>query len=126
MNKPKRIATLINNMLKVLDVIGIPMDTIGERTKIRIAEAVLAVADIKKAFSEAKSVADNHFLTTRQIIDFENKYLAEKASPGSYDDIRRHHLILLIKDTVLKSKLFVLKIVHFSYLSFFCQIIWIY
>ena len=97
MNKPKRIATLINNMLKVLDVIGIPMDTIGERTKIRIAEAVLAVADIKKAFSEAKSVADNHFLTTRQIIDFENKYLAEKASPGSYDDIRRHHLILLIK-----------------------------
>lgn len=97
MNKPKRIEILINDMLHALDAVGIPLETVGDRTKIRIAEAVLAVADIRKSFSEAKSVADNHFLTTRQIIDFENKYLSEKASPGSYDDIRRHHLILLTK-----------------------------
>ena len=96
-NKPKRIAKLIYNMLNALDAVGIPMEDYGDRTKARIAEAVLAVADIKKSFAEAKSVSDNHFLTTRQIIDFENKYLAEKASPGSYDDIRRHHLALLTK-----------------------------
>lgn len=95
MNKPKRIAKLINAMLNILETVGIPMDSIGNRTKVRIAEAVLAVADVKKNFAEAKSVDDNHFLTTRQIIDFENRYLAENASSGSYDDIRRHHLILL-------------------------------
>ena len=82
-------------MLEVLEAVGIPLDSVGNRTKIRIAEATLAVADIRTAFSEAKSIDDNHFLTTRQIIDFENKYLDGNYSSGSYDDIRRAHLILL-------------------------------
>lgn len=82
-------------MLEVLQAAGLPLENTGERMRFRIAEATLAVADIKKDFSEAKSVEDKHFLTTRQVIDFENKYLSEHASPGSYDDIRRHHLILL-------------------------------
>ena len=82
-------------MLYVLDVVGIPLDSVSDRTKMRIAEAVLAVAGIKKSFAEAKSSDDKHFLTTRQVITFENDYLEGKYSPGSYDDIRRSHLILL-------------------------------
>lgn len=95
--KPRNIDKLINGMLQILEETGIPLESIGTRTQIRIAEAVLAVGDVRKSFQEAKSAEDGHFLTTRQIIEFENKYLAEKASPGSYDDIRRHHLILATK-----------------------------
>lgn len=93
--KSSRVDGLINSMLQVLETVGIPFDGVGDRMKIRIAEAALAVADIKETFKEAKSTNDNHYLTTRKIIEFENKYLEESASPGSYDDIRRHHLILL-------------------------------
>lgn len=95
--KPKNIDKLINGMLQILESVGIPFDSISTRTQIRIAEAVLAVGNIRKSFQEAISAEDNHFLTTRQIIEFENKYLAENASSGSYDDIRRHHLILATK-----------------------------
>lgn len=93
--KSKRIDKLIRSMLNVLTTVGIPLDTVSDRTKVRIAEAVLAVCDIKKSFSEAKSLEENHFLTTRQIIAFENNFLEGDYSSGSYDDIRRHHLILL-------------------------------
>lgn len=82
-------------MLDVLESVGIPLDDVSDRTKIRIAEAVLAVAGIQKSFNEAKSVDDKHILTTRQIIEYENKYLNGNYSPGSYDDIRRHHLVML-------------------------------
>lgn len=95
MNKSNRVKKLIGSMLYVLDVVGIPLDSVSDRTKMRIAEAVLAVAGIKKSFAEAKSSDDKHFLTTRQVITFENDYLEGKYSPGSYDDIRRSHLILL-------------------------------
>ena len=93
--KSKRIDKLIRSMLNVLTAVGIPLDTVSDRTKVRIAEAVLAVCDIKKSFSEAKSLEEKHFLTTRQIITFENNFLEGNYSSGSYDDIRRHHLILL-------------------------------
>ena len=93
--KSKRIDKLIRSMLNILTAVGIPLDTVSNRTKVRIAEAVLAVCNIKKSFSEAKSSDDKHFLTTRQIINLENDYLEGSYSSGSYDDIRRHHLILL-------------------------------
>lgn len=93
--KSKHVKELIRSMLYVLDSIGVPLDTVGDKTKVRIAEAVLAVASIKKSFVEAKSSDDKNFLTTRQIIDFENKYLEGSYSSGSYDDIRRSHLVML-------------------------------
>lgn len=93
--KSKRIDKLVRSMLHVLTAVGIPLDTASDRTKVRIAEAVLAVCDIKKSFSEAKSSDDKHFLTTRQVINFENEFLEGTYSSGSYDDIRRLHLILL-------------------------------
>lgn len=92
----KRAAMLVESMLEVLASIGLPLENLSARMRIRIAEAALAVTDIRTAFSEAKSREEGAFLTTRKIIDFENKYLGENVSPGSYDDIRRRHLQPLI------------------------------
>ncbi|MBQ9644734.1 MAG: hypothetical protein IJV24_00050 [Prevotella sp.] len=94
-NKSPKVEKLIRSMLYILEAVGIPIEQEGNRTKVRIAEAALAVAGIKKSFAEAKSSDDKEFLTTRQIIDYENKHLEGKYSSGSYDDIRRSHLILL-------------------------------
>lgn len=96
-NKSKKVEKLIRSMLEVLDSIGIPLEMAkSDRTRIRIAEATLAVAGIKAKLSEAKSSDDNHFLTTKQIIKYERDYLEGKCSEGSYDDIRRNHLIMQI------------------------------
>ncbi len=82
-------------MLEILRATGIPVETRPARTQRRIAEAALAVAGVSKSFTEAVSSDDGRFLTTRQIIAFENERLGGNYSPGSYDDIRRNHLILL-------------------------------
>ncbi len=63
--------------------------------------ACLAVGDIKTNFMEAKSSNDNLFLTTREIIIFENKHFGEHISPGSYDDIRRKDLLLLVQARIV-------------------------
>ena len=86
---------LIGQMLEVLAATGIPVEKEPVRTRRRIAEAVLAVAGISKSFAEAHSSDDGCFLTTRQIIAFENEKFGRTYSPGSYDDVRRRHLILL-------------------------------
>lgn len=91
----RRIEKLIGQMLSVLEQTGIPVENEPPRTRRRIAEAALAVAGISKSFVEAKSSDDGRFLTTRQIIAFENELLGGNYSPGSYDDVRRKHLILL-------------------------------
>ena len=94
-NKSPEVEKLIRSMLKVLDSIGIPLEMAkSDQTRMRIAEATLAVAGIKKSFSEAKSSDDDYFHTTRDIIDFENKHLEGKYKDSSYDDIRRYHLIM--------------------------------
>ena len=94
-NKSPRVKKLILSMLDILEAVGISLEQEGNRTKVRIAEAALAVAGIRRSFSEAVSSDEKHFLTTRKIIEFENDYLEGNYSSGSYDDIRRHHLILL-------------------------------
>lgn len=94
-NKSPRVKKLILSMLDILEAVGIPLEQEGDRNKVRIAEAALAVAGIRRSFSEAVSSDEKHFLTTRKIIEFENDYLEGNYSSGSYDDIRRHHLILL-------------------------------
>ena len=92
----KRVDKLINSMLQVLEAAGIPLENVTKQTKIRIAEATLAVAGIKKSFAEAKSSDDDVFLTTRDIIKFERTHFKDDYSPGSYDNIRRRHLILQV------------------------------
>ncbi len=91
----KKADRLIGQMLDVLAATGIPVEKEPVRTRRRIAEAALAVAGISKSFAEANSSDDGCFLTTRQIIAFENEKFGRNYSPGSYDDVRRRHLILL-------------------------------
>lgn len=91
----RRIDRLVKQMLEVLRTTGIPVETKPSRTQRRIAEAALAVAGVSRTLGEALSSDDGRFLTTRQIIAFENERLGGNYSPGSYDDIRRSHLILL-------------------------------
>lgn len=94
-NKTKTVERLIFSTLDILNELGIPMDGMTDRRRERMAEACLAVAGVKKNFSEA--TGDGRFLRTRDIIQFMNEHYGENISPGSYDDIRRKDLLLLVQ-----------------------------
>ena len=92
---PTKVKNLVFNILDVFKLIGIPVDNTDRKLE-RMAKACLAVGKIKKDFSEACSFEDG-FTRTRDIITFENKNFGEDISPGSYDDIRRQDLKLLVE-----------------------------
>ena len=99
-NKSEEVKRLIFAMLDILSEVGIPLEGTPRRLE-KMAMACLAVGDIKTDFSEAKSAADNHFLTTREIISYENTHYGEHISPGSYDDIRRKDLLLPVQAQIV-------------------------
>lgn len=92
---PTNVKNLVFNILDVFQLIGIPVDNTDRKLE-RMAKACLAVGKIKKDFSEACSFEDG-FTRTRDIITFENKNFGEDISPGSYDEIRRQDLKLLVE-----------------------------
>lgn len=105
--KSQPIQQLILESLYILSSLGIPIDTMGERQKEKMAMALLAVGDVKKSkdWKKIKTSNDTYSLTTRDIIGFHNKNLEEHISSGSYDDIRRKDLKpLILAEIVLKSK----------------------
>ena len=105
-NKSEEVKRLIFAMLDILGEVGIPLDGTPRRLE-KMAMACLAVGDIKSTFSETKSADDNRFLTTREIINFENTNYGENISSGSYDDIRRKDLLLPVQaQIVLNSSTF--------------------
>lgn len=99
-NKSDEVKQLIFAMLDILGEVGIPMDGTPRRLE-KMAMACLAVGSIKTEFAEAKSANDNHFLTTREIIIFENTNYGENISSGSYDDIRRKDLLLPVQARIV-------------------------
>lgn len=100
-NKSKTVERLISSILDIIKELGIPMENMTDRRKERMAEACLAVAGVKKSLSEATS--EGRFLRTRDIITFINEHYGENASYGSYDDIRRKDLLLLVQSGVVIS-----------------------
>ena len=92
---PTKVKNLVFNILDVFQLIGIPVDNTDRKLE-RMAKACLAVGKIKRDFSEACSFEDG-FTRTRDIITFENKNFGEDISSGSYDDIRRQDLKLLVE-----------------------------
>ena len=96
---PTKVKNLVFNILDVFQLIGIPVDNTDRKLE-RMAKACLAVGKIKKDFSEACSFEDG-FTRTRDIIAFENEYLGEDISSGSYDDIRRQGLKLLVEAGII-------------------------
>lgn len=98
-NKTKAVERLISSALDILEELGIPMDGMTDRRKERMSEACLAVAGVKKSLAEA--TGEGRFLRTRDIIQFMNEHYGENVSPGSYDDIRRKDLLLLVQSGIV-------------------------
>lgn len=102
--KSERIKRLINEALDILHSVGIPFSGKRERGLESMAMAFLAVAGIKKSWKEAKGQNEHRHIKTREIIKFINENYEENISPGSYDDIRRKHLkLLVLADLILNS-----------------------
>lgn len=99
-NKTDVVKSLIFSMLDVLGEVGVPVNGTPRRLE-KKAMSCLAVGDIKTNFAEAKSASDNRFLTTREIIAYENANYGENISPGSYDDIRRKDLLLPVQARIV-------------------------
>ena len=95
-NTPKAVAKNIRILLDILKEVGIPFEGSSPLRLQRMAQACMAIGNIKTSFSEAQSVKDGKFLRTREILKFENDHYGENISPGSYDDIRRKDLKLLV------------------------------
>ncbi len=93
---PQKVKRLVMTLLDILDAVGIPMDQTERRLE-RMAKACLAVGQIKTDLREAVSASEGSFYRTRDIIVFENEHYGEHISPGSYDNIRRHDLKLLVE-----------------------------
>lgn len=92
----KEIAALIPVLLDIFAEIGLPLAGLTSKRLQRMAEACMAIGGIKTSFSEVRSVKDGIFMRTREIIQHENAYFGESISLGSYDDIRRKDLKLLV------------------------------
>lgn len=86
--------------LEIIEAVGIPIQNCTPRRRERVALALLAVANLKPDDSWANSSCWEHegswALTTRDIIRFWNEHYDETVSSGSYDDVRRKDLILLV------------------------------
>jgi hypothetical protein len=91
--KAKAVVKIINEAIEILVSVGILTDDKTERSLERMAMAFLAVAGVTKKWTDA---VDNRFLKTRDIITFNNTNFEENISSGSYDDIRRKDLKLLV------------------------------
>jgi type II restriction enzyme len=103
-NKLRVTQKIINEALEILDSVGIPLNSKSERALEKMAMSFLAVSGVTKGWRRAKSVADNVHLKTREIIQIINKNFEENISPGSYDDIRRKDLkLLVLADLVVNS-----------------------
>lgn len=91
-----KIQLLVDQGLIILQDLGVPLESLTERRKEKMAKAFLAVAGLKPgmSWSQAKDNDDKHQLLSRQIIAFMNAHLGEKIADSSYDDIRRKDLVL--------------------------------
>lgn len=94
--KTDTVAALIDDAIDILCSVGIPLEGKTERALEKMGMAFLAVAGITSSWEQATSIEDQRFVKTREIIAFINMHFQEKISSGSYDDIRRKDLKLLI------------------------------
>jgi BsuBI/PstI restriction endonuclease domain/BsuBI/PstI restriction endonuclease HTH domain len=92
----KKIEGLVEQALEILGLFGIPVDSLTDRRKTKMAKAFLAVAGMKPgmAWADAKDNNSGHRLRSRQIIASMNKHLGENIADSSYDDIQRKDLVL--------------------------------
>ncbi len=102
--KSESVKKLINEALDMLYSVGVPFSGKRERGLESMALAFLAVAGVKKSWKEAQGQNEHRHIKTRDIIKFINEHFEENISSGSYDDVRRKHLkLLVLGDFVLNS-----------------------
>jgi len=94
--KSEKIITIIEQALEVLAAVGIPFDNKSERALEKMAMSFLAVAGVTNDWKDAQGLIEKRFLKTREIIQFINNNFEENISSGSYDDVRRKDLKLLV------------------------------
>jgi type II restriction enzyme len=102
-NKSPKLQSLYQDMLVILDCIGIPIEDLTDRAKEKMVGACLAVGNVKKVLGDITCLPKEKALKTRDIINFENEHFGESISPGSYDDIRRKDLLRLKEANVVLS-----------------------
>lgn len=100
--KPQAVKNLINEALWLIEACGVPTNDTPRRLE-RMAMALLAVADVPTSgqWYQAKGLADGRSMKTRDIIAYVNSHFGENISPGSYDDIRRQDLLLLVEHGIV-------------------------
>lgn len=96
--KPTKTVQLMEQAIGILSSVGIPIANKTERGLEKMAMTFMAVAGVTSKWSEA---SDDHFLKSRDIINFINQHFGEKISLGSYDDIRRKDLKLLVLSNLI-------------------------
>ena len=105
--KSEQVKRVIREALFIMQSLGLPIDEYTDRKKEKAAMALLAVANVKKSteWKKMKCANDDYSVTTKEIIEFDNTYLEDNISPGSYDYVLRDDLKqLLIAEVVIKSK----------------------
>lgn len=103
-SKSENTKKIINEALDILNCVGVPFSGKRSRALERMAMAFLAVGGVTKAWKDAKGQNEHRHLTTKEIIRFNNEYFEESISLGSYDDVRRKYLkLLVLGDLVLNS-----------------------
>lgn len=102
-SKDKEVQRLITEAIEVLTILGIPFNGLTWRRIERIAMAFLATGQINavNGWENIKDLNDGINMKTRDIIKYNNEFFGENISPGSYDDIRRKDLMLLVTGEVV-------------------------
>ena len=95
--KSAGIQTLISTTLELLTLLGLPIEQTARRLE-RMCITFLACINVKELsdFPNLKALNDKYALKTREVIEFVNQNFGENISSGSYDDIRRKDLKLLV------------------------------
>jgi type II restriction enzyme len=102
--KSEPIKKLINEALEILESIGIPLEGRKKRSLEKMSMSFLALLDVKEDWKEAKCVTDNYGLSSKEIIKYFNENFEDKMSVGSYDDVPRDYIkLLLVSDFVIRS-----------------------
>ncbi len=102
--KSPGISNVVGKAIEILEAVGIPVGTKTERAKEKMAMSFLAVAGVTNDWNSAKGLDEKRLLKTREIIQFINSHFEENISSGSYDDIRRKDLkLLVLAGLVIKS-----------------------
>ena len=95
--------TLQALICETLEILGIPLDNMTPRRSERMVLAFLAVIGktVENSWSEIKDLSMGGSLKTRDIINLLNREYQEHISSGSYDDIRRKDLRLLVLGEII-------------------------